>query len=133
MSTENPTPVTSLDDPNRPLQMHEVRSLVDELRHANVHVYTKQAWRRDRTIGWLLTFALLAGMAWIIWDNYATTQHLKQSIYQACLVSNERVTAERTLFNSVAGQVKDPSFRGMLISTSSRLSPTDCAARYLND
>ena len=131
MSAENPTAVDDYEDRNRPLQMHEVRSLVDQLRQANLHVYTKQAWRRDRTLGWILTFAILAAIGWMVWYNYQSTQDLRENIYQSCMTANDRVQAERTLFATVASETKDQSFKTLLLGTSSQLNTADCAGKYL--
>lgn len=116
---------------DRDLALHELKSLVEQMRSANLHVYTKPAWRRDRLIGWFITFAILAGMGWGLFYQYASAQDLRQSLYQACTDANSRNAANRDLYDEIAKDAKDPEFKALLVKTSGRMTTVDCRARYL--
>lgn len=126
-------------DPNEPtlpndrqLALHEIRSLAEQMRQANLHVYTKPAWRRDRLIGWFLTVLILTGLGWGLFYQYASAQDLRESLYQACLDSNSRNQATRDLYDEIGKGTSSPEFKVLLAKTSARLEPIDCRSRYLD-
>ena len=116
---------------DRTLALHEIHSLTEQLRNANLHVYTAPDWRRDRIIGWILTVVILVGLGWAVFYNYVSSQDLRHSLYQSCLDANARNAAQHDLYIEVGRLSKDPKFVTLLGQTSAKLSPVDCAGRYL--
>lgn len=116
---------------DRELALHEIKSLTDQMRGANLHVYTKQDWRRDRTLGWVFTVLIFGLLFWGLFYTYASGQDLRRSLYQACQDGNARNEATLDLYAQIARTTESPEFRVMLERTMARMEPVDCSARYL--
>ena len=116
---------------DRELALHEIKSLAEQMRSANLHVYTKPAWRRDRLIGWFLTVLIISGLGWGLFYQYASAEDLRASLYQSCRDANARNQATRDLYDEIARGTKSPEFKLLLAKTSARLEPVDCQTRYL--
>lgn len=116
---------------DRELALHEIKSLADQMRQSNLHVYSKDAWRRDRTIGWALTVIILAGLCWAMFYQYASAQDLRRSLYRSCSDANVRTVAQRDFYTEIAAASDNEKFKAMLVRTIDKLEPVDCSARYL--
>lgn len=116
---------------DRELALHEINSLIAQLRAANIHTYSTQAFRRDRILGWFFLVLIIGSIAAGVFYQYASSQSLRQSLYQSCQNSNAKDADTRTLYMAIAGSAQSDQVRATLTTAAANLKPRDCAGLYL--
>jgi len=135
---------------DRDLTLAEIQSLADTLRRkSDMHVYTKEAFRRDRTIGWMILVAIVSFMGWITWSSLSAQAHFEHQVAVACHDRNEQTQALHDLYLSLTASAKkalaeadpkgplaDPKVRAanltnmaLLDNAAKTLKPLDCHFR----
>jgi len=135
---------------DRDLTLAEIQSLADTLRRkSDLHVYTKEAFRRDRTLGWLILITIVSFMGWITWSSLSSQAHFEREVVSACQDRNQQTKALHDLYLNLTNNAKtalaqadpkgplaDPKIRAanltnmaLLDNAAKTLNPIDCHFR----
>lgn len=131
-SMSEQTPEADMEiETDRTLALHEIKSLTDQMRAANLHTFTVLS-RRDRLLGWFLTVLFVASLGWVVVGNYLSAQDLRKSLYTACLANNDTNRTSSLIYSDIAGLTSDPQIKARLILAAVSVKPIDCKTTYLN-
>jgi hypothetical protein len=121
-------PSLSPPETDRSLALHEIVSLADTIRaQQTMHIYTKEAFRRDRIIGWAMTVIVFSLLGWVLFYQFVSVQDLRQRTYQACEQRNVQSAQQRALYDDLGAQLPPNSKMAKIITQSAKtIHLVDC-------